>query len=496
MTEERKQELKQLLEEATKKENLKIQYEHAPGMIYRYNLTLPIDGYRTYLRDRWASYSAEPLGFSYDVKPHIVEATARSKLQDFILKELAASIEDNRVRSISYAIEGNQADGFHLMRIRGNSRMLDEYIDHLLKITIVCGAAAAASVFERFNCTEGVQGYFQSVVSLEGIRLESEIPVFPAVRLITLPDSGSGPIPASLLRHMPGFLFFLAKESDFSPRGKTLLIMDRPVFSICHKCSQEMFDDDPPIDELPYQFNLAGEKFTNGEAVRSFEDLFCQALSLACNSAVQSSGSGWLFPEDKFFHPYEGGVSLSISRGQFGDATFGKAVKVGETEINEAKCLYRKLINLASSDTEKLRIPIDRWIKSKTPRNPIDKIIDLGIAFEALYLSNISEPIELAFRLRLHAAWHRGESEEDRKELMTELREIYRWRSSVVHNGELPKKRVGRNNTRPYTTDEVDEFIKDTQELCRQSIIKIIKDGQFPDWDSLILSGKLEQASS
>ena len=328
MIEERRQELKQLLEEATRKENLEIRYKHAQGTIYEYELSLPVEEYRTYLRGRWAYYSAEPLGFSREVKPHIVNRVIKSKLHDFIQKELAASIEGNNVRFISYAIEGNRADGFYLMHIRGNGRMLDEYIDHLLKITIVCGAAAAVSVFERFNCTEGVQGHFQSVVSLEGIRLESEIPVFPAVRLVTLPDSASGPIPASLLRHTPGFLFFLAKESEHSARGKTLLIMDRPLFSICHKRSQDMFDEESPIDDLPFQFNLEGEKFTNSEAVKSFEKLFCQALSLACNSAVQSSGDGWLFPEEKFFHPYEGGVSLGRSRGQFGDATFGKPTKV------------------------------------------------------------------------------------------------------------------------------------------------------------------------
>ena len=494
MIEERRQELKQLLEEATRKENMEIRYKHAQGTIYEYELSLPVEEYRTYLRGRWAYYSAEPLGFSWEVKPHIVNRVIKSKLHDFIQKELAASIEGNNVRFISYAIEGNRADGFHLMHIRGHGGMLDEYIDHLLKITIVCGAAAAVSVFERFNCTEGVQGHFQSVVSLEGVRLESEIPVFPAVRLVTLPGSASGPIPASLRRHTPSFLSFLAKESEFSARGKTLLIMDRPLFSICHKRSQDMFDEESPIDELPYQFNLAGEKFTNGEAVRSFEKFFCQALSLASNSAVQSSGSGWLFPEEKFFHPCEGGggVSLGRSRGQFGDATFGKPTKVGETEIDEAKCLYRKLINLSSSDREKLQIPFDRWIKSKTPQNPIDKIIDLGIAFEALYLSEITEPTELSFRLRLHAAWHLRENEEDRQDLMREFSEIYSWRSSVVHTGKLPNKTKKTH----FTHEEVQQFIERVQDLCRESIMKILKDKQFPDWDSLILSGKLKQASS
>ena len=495
MTEERRQELKQLLEAATTKENLKIRYVHGQGMIYGYELSLPVEEYRTYLRDRWAYYSAEPLGFSRDVKPHIVNRVIKSKLHDFIQKELSTSIEENSVRFISYAIEGSKDHGFHLMHIRGNGRMLDECIDHLLKITIVCGVEAAVSVFERFNCTEGVQGHFQSVVSLEGIRLESEIPICPAVRLVTLPDAASGPIPASLRRHTPGFLFFLAKESEFSARGKTLLIMDRPVFSICHKRAQEMFDDELPIDELPYQFNLDGEKFTNGEAVRSFVPLFCQALSLACNSAVQRSGDGWLFPEEKFFHPSEGGVSLGRSRGQFGDATFGKPAKVGVTEIDEAKYLYC-ILDRNADIREKLRIPIDRWMKSKTPRNPIDKIIDLGIALEALYLSNISETTELAFRLRLHAARHLRENEKDRKALMKQLTEIYDWRSAVVHTGKLPRKEVSRTKKRPFTPAEVNQFIERAQDLCQESIIKIIKAKKFPDWNSLILGGEEEQASS
>ena len=491
MTEERRQELKQLLEAATTKENLKIRYVHGQGMIYGYELSFPIDKYRDYLQGRWASYSAEPSGFASSVKPHIVNEATKLKLLDFIREEWAPFIEGNHVHRASYAIEGSHVDGFRLEDIRSGGLILDACLEHLLKIVIVCGSEEAVSVFDRYSCTEGSQGYFQHVVSLEGIRVETDIPVRRGVRLITVPDTSSGPVPAWLLRHMPSVSFFLNRESEFSARGKTLLVIDRPVFSIFHKRSQDMFDDGSPIGDLLFQFNLEGEKFTNSEAVKSFEKLFCQALSLACNSAVQSSGDGWLFPEEKFFHPGNGGVSLSRSRGQFGDATFGKPTKVGVTEVDEAKYLYCILDGNADI-REKLRIPIDRWRKSKTPRNPIDKIIDLGIAFEALYLSNISEPIELAFRLRLHAAWNLREDEEDRKDLMKEIQEIYAWRSSVVHTGKLPNKK----KKTPFTPEEVNQFIEKAQDLCRESIIKIIKAKKFPDWNSLILGGEEEQAGS
>ena len=472
MTEERKLELRQLLEEATKKENLKIRYEHARGYIYEYEIFLPVDEYRRYLQERWASYSVEPAWFFFNVRPYIVGETTKSKLLGFLRERLAPFInEENSVYFNSYGIEGNHADGFRLMGPKGGVRMLDECLNHLLKIAIVCGVEEAVSVFERFSCTEGSQGYFQHVASLEGIRLESEIPVFPGVRLVTVSGSSSGDPPSGLKRHMPSFLSFFEREEEYFARGKTLLIIDRPLFSICHKRSQKMFDDSPRIDALPYQFDLDGEKFTNSEAVKSFEKLFCQALSLACNSAVQISGTGWLFVEEKFFHPGNGGVSLSRSRGQFGRPT-----EAGEAEIEKAKCLY-KILDKKPDIREKLRIPIDRWIQSKVDRDSVDRMIDLGIALEALYVTSKDE---IGKQLRDRASWYLGQNKKCRNVLKKEFREIYRWRSSVVHTGKLPKKEINKNKKRPFIHEEVKQFIENAQDRCRESILKILDDGEFP----------------
>ena len=487
MTKKRKQELKQLLAAATTKENLKIRYVHGQGKIYGYELSFPIDEYRDYLQERWAIYSTEHFGFSFAVKPHIVNRSIKSALQDFIREELAPFIEGNSTYSASYAIEGSDADGFRLEGLRGGVLMLDLCLYHLLKIAIVCGVDEAVSFFETYSCIEGSQGYFQSVAALEGIRLEADIPVCRGVRLITVPDTSSGPVPAWLLQHMPDFLFFHNQESEFSARGKTLLVIDRPAFSIFHKRSQDMFDDAPPIDDLPYQFNLEGEEYTSCETVTFFENLFCQALSLACNSAVQVSGTGWLLPEEKFFHPRNGGVSLSRSRGQFGDATFGTPTQVGETEIDEAKYLY-SILDSNVRIREKLRIPIDRWMKSKTPRNPIDKIIDLGIAFEALYITSQNK---IGKKLRHRASWYLAENPADQQELETEFEAIYDYRSKAVHEGKLDEEVEIHGKRMPRS-----EFIKSVQDLCRRSIREIIKDGKFPDWNTLRQRAKAKWASS
>ena len=113
-------------------------------------------------------------------------------------------------------------------------------------------------------------------------------------------------------------------------------------------------------------------------------------------------------PEDELFNLDIGG----FSRVSYVCRSFQERFPtIGEAEIDEAKCLYRSSNKLNSSDRKKLRIPIDRWMKSKTSGEPDDKIIDLGIAFEALYLSEIEEKTELSLRLRLHAAWHLGKKQ-------------------------------------------------------------------------------------
>ena len=122
-------------------------------------------------------------------------------------------------------------------------------------------------------------------------------------------------------------------------------------------------------------------------------------------------------------------------------------------------------------------------MKSKVSRNQVDKIIDLGIAFEALHLSDISETTELSFRLRLRAAWLLGKDQVHRQELMKDFSKIYEWRSKAVHTGRLPNK----TKKTPYTPEETEAFIAKAQDLCRDSIMKILEDGKFPDWSSLIL---------
>ena len=112
-----------------------------------------------------------------------------------------------------------------------------------------------------------------------------------------------------------------------------------------------------------------------------------------------------------------------------------------------------------------MKIPINRWIKSKTSQTPEDKIIDLAIALEALYLPDAGES---TFKLAVRASWYLGKDREDRKKLFEEFKELYKCRSRVVHGGELKE-----NVTIEEELIPMPKFVERSQDLCQQSIKKL-----------------------
>ena len=283
--------------------------------------------------------------------------------------------------------------------------------------------------------------HFQQIALLNEIMLETEIEVFRGVRLVPFPSS-LGKIGKEIPRYVSEWASTVGIDYFFH---KTQFIIDPSESS---------------------GFN---------------SEQFLQALSLVCNSAVQIATYFSVRKDEQPFSlvPYTGPTHSYLPR---------DPVKV--SDIEETKCLYERLENLDSDVRRKLYIPINRWIKSHTgqsfnrmtdpeilpediPNSPttrdVDKIIDLNIAFESLYLSGISK---LSHHLSNRASEHLAESQNKQEELKKMFKEIYSWRSKAVHEGTLSAKdvKIGKESVPPS------EFIKRTQDLCRQSILKILED--------------------
>ena len=483
MTEERKQELRQLLGEAMR--SLVVRYENSPRSV-------PVPVYRSYLTERWKYYGIDFLSQAFSVNFTLDVANRHTKLnlREFIRDELACFIDKDAspdfnlvcIKTANYLIESNSTHGRCLYNNGFGPFPLFMVLERLLEIALVRGTEEAVSIFERYSRGEGTHVFRRVIALLEGIKLERKIEVYEGARLVPLPSPEISGKMEQCLIGLPMRAFVNEKDSFF---GRVLLVIDCPGLSIFHRPSEKAFEVGTHIEDLPFPVQIHDVRFSTWNAAHSFKDIFRQAMSLVCDSAVQTVFEGWLHEQDQSFIQHPGGSNMLRYADQF-----GKYAEVGEAEIEEAMCLY-EVLERKPDLRERLQIPIDRWIMSKTSKRDIDKMIDLGIAFEALYLLDTDGKSELSFRLRLRAAWHLGKDEEDRKQLLTKFKNIYEGRSKAVHSGKLKE-------TLEFGGEKISrsEFIAQTQDLCRESIMKVLEDGRFPDWDNLILGGEAERVGN
>ena len=449
MTEERKRELEQLLAEAMT--SLEIRHSGIESSL------LPVEVYRTLLQRRWTSRSDDSLILMGRFDPHIVNKAIESKLLNFIRQEFAPFIHEDKILSACCFFSAHPGAGYPLTDLLGQ----------LLNIAIVRGTEKAVLAFAR--CTKDTHGSVQYTALLEGIRLESEIQVFEGVRLVPLPAST-----ADLPRYLPSLISHASRLSESFFCSKTLIIIDYFVSPIFYQ----------PLRKATMQEYFKQKNHAFRVNVADVSENFCQVLSLACNSAVQIALEWRFLSAEELFNL--NGLGVGGSNYRYNVNLSGSFTRVGESKIKEAKHLYQIWVNLDSNIGEKLQIPINRWIKSKASGNFVDKVIDLGIAFEALYVPDSGRG-EIRFKLAVRAAWHLGKDKDDRNKLLTKFKQIYDYRSNAVHSGKLDEKVKFGGERIP-----ISEFIEKAQDLCRKSIMKILEDRQYPDWNDLILGSEAE----
>ena len=462
MDEKRKKELRQLLKEAM--ENVVIRYG------YQGPTSIPKDVYKRYLQEHWQYYGADffSCSFSARITPDLRSETTRLKLREFIRKELAQYIKGDNVLITPCDIETDSSGKSRLHYYGFQGLDLHFLIERLLEIAIDRDIEEAVAVFDRRSCSDGAHDSFHDVALLDGIKIERLVQVCEGVQLIPLP---SREISDEIGSELYGISYsdFRNQKRDFF--GKTMLVIERPGFTLFRSPSEEAFQDGTGIEELPFQVEVHDVKFANYNEVASFKELFCQALSLVCNVPVRIFHQRWFLAEKTSFNPHS-----EMSSGLRYRNPSAKFAEVKEGDIEKAKRLYH-VLDKNSDIRAKLRIPIDRWIKSKINKDPGDKIIDLGIALEAFYVTSNHITKNLYHRAPLYL----GEVDEEKQTtLKTEFEAIYDYRSAIVHNKELKEDVQVKE---PFVS--ASELVARAQNLCRKSIMKVLDEGKFPNWDTL-----------
>ena len=509
MTEERKVELRQLLSEAMQSVIIEAPEGYKP---------ISVEEYRECVKAFRKSYRPD-LSFILDYRLNIQDNAVKSKLFNFMKEELADYIrerefEDESLDLPTYWIQTAKA------ATRGARRLipcrLDSLLEKFLEIAIANGTEQAILALDR--CTRETSGTFQKIMFLEGLDVQysgttkaasetqiRETQIAEGIKFVQLPSCTIGQIwdlceseqsgfieLPSYAAGFPSYLFqerFILTEDNTQSWSESpmalhlsffshaiLLIIDYTVSPLFCKPSVKSIEGVDISDQ--FEIKIKSAEFPNFDVNK-----FYHALSLIANYAVKPLFQWQYIGEDELFKVGDWWYTKLMRPRVMLDSGSGIHV-INETDIDKAKCLYQLLTNPSSNIGEKLQIPIDRWIKSKISKTAVDKIVDLGIVLEAIYLSDVSETTELSFRLRLRASWFLGKDNAHRQELMKDFRKIYEWRSKVVHTGKLPNK----TKRTPFTPEEVEVFITEAQNLCRDSIMKILEDGKFPDdWNNVIL---------
>lgn len=492
MVDERKIELRRLLEEVM--QGLKIGFRLSnssfllpPNIVERTSTFEVFAGrhsspirekdLQAYLEKRWKSYGTDDATALSEIEFYIAVEETKLQVIEFIREELAPFLdEDNRNSTVytNYIISDDDGVGYRLHSVKGGHTSINQILDQLLRIAIAKDIDNAVDTFHKGSNFKGKQSVFYHIVALKGITVDMEIDVCDGVRLVPFPLPMGFELEELLPSYSSNGIGGMRSEL-----GDSLLVFERPVYSIFFKPGTNSIDnlEHQLVSELPNQIGTDNISFSSGEEVTSFVDTFCHALSLACNSGVKNAGGWYYFPEDEMPVLFlSGGRSYRIG-------PFSRSVKVSQEEIVQAYSYYEIFRNLETNTVDKLRIPIERLIESYTRQNAEDKLIDLGIAFESLYLPNDNTD-QLSFQFRLRASKYLGKDLENRKRLLAELKLIYEQRSKAVHNGNIPDRiKIGKGQEPIAKSD----LILKAQNLCRVSILKILDEGNFPDWNDIIL---------
>ena len=331
---------------------------------------------------------------------------------------------------------------------------ISEYVRMLIRASAALGGERTADLL--IGWTQGDSLRFREITTLNGISIDKSLMLNEGLRIYQLPHSSN-----QLAAHVPHMAL------DFHGVGS---MVGSVALSIeCESSSPALYN--PSIEDIDHN-NLSHLR-TQGKIKSLSVDSMCEAMSLACNGCIQRRFYWHDFGDIKEFGPMLGGMSWSeISR--------------SSTETHFTQKHFESALDIHKFRTEKennctdpsLDTTIRWWIKSKASYSPfVDQLVDLRIALESLYLNDTKG--ELQYRLASRGAWHIGQNVAGRKSIFQTLKDVYILASKAIHSGEVKKN------------DSNEKLFQNAQNICREGILKRLKEEAKPEWESLVMGDNL-----
>ena len=349
-------------------------------------------------------------------------------------------------------------------RVYGDN--LGNSVEHFSKSIVRCAALFGVSetVDAVLRLVKGDTAKYTQVVVLDGVspsRREAGVELWPGARLIEWDQAFGDPWGESTLG-IPDAILTQTDHADTNAfrfgRITTLLCIDRTGGPIIRRSEDaEAGPTGPYVPVSPHQLST---------------EIATSALALTINHPIVEICSWhWFDVKEQSLLGYRNELALDQNMG-------GPRLLRGRLIGAEDAPLVRNIHEGLSQQGvfEKLRVPIQRWRRSKAASNGVDLAIDLRIALESLFLDE-GNNAELSFRLALRAAWYLGAEGHERTKIFDAVRDAYNIGSKAVHTGE------GYDDVIPAN-------LAVAQDICRMSILRRISEGgKPPNWKKVVLGG-------
>lgn len=378
-----------------------------------------------------------------------VSATIPDGLKKRLVDEIGLQLRD-------YVHPETRCVGNGLAHVLGgvlNPPSLEGFVD-----SVVCTAAALGTdraVQLLSDWSEGKPALYQRRAVLFGGKVDRPIELpQEGIQIDSMPTSFD-----ELSSVVPITLKYVVSSMGSSS------VLGMPVLSVaCSDCPVLYM----PVGDTGLEFR---REWAYGKLPKFSMDAFCEALSLAGNGCIQPKYEWPHAPELRLFVP--GGVG-STSRTGVPDAR--RTITLTQRHLEHARELFLIRNDLPEKTRRSLSVSIHRWIKSKGESSTQNRLIELRIALEALYLKDVGG--EMSYRIATRGAWHLGGNQEERRTTFSILRNVYDLASKVVH-----ARNIGD------TDEKQNKILEDGQDVCRRGILMVLKQNE-PNWDELILGIK------
>ena len=225
------------------------------------------------------------------------------------------------------------------------------------------------------------------------------------------------------------------------------------------------------------EYWLINEYVPNEETINEYaqfiEEEFLKFLRIFKNGTI---GIHHNKSELKYWNPdylFYSGLSSQLFTHVVGNGNY----IIKKDEKNQFIDLWTKYRKIDFSRDGALNIAIKRFNDSFTRRDVEDRIIDLMIAFEALFLKE-DEKMELTFKLALRTAIFLKNKDVEGDNLFNFMKVAYNTRSNIIHGVKTKDKiKVKKSiNVGEYDEFTLHEFLNKLEDVFRKSLLKYIEE--------------------